>query len=195
MLWRQARREDATTAQEKNKAVSGEFAMIFEKTTMEEIDAIIRIVSDARSRIGSLGIDQWQCGYPSRDVIAEDIFAGRSYVARDDDGSICAVFTVIFDGEPTYDKIFDGAWASEGRNYLAVHRIAVSGEKLRCGAASRSMTFVETMAKEMGRSGVRIDTHEGNVPMRAMLERNGYVHCGSIYLETGEHRVAYEKLV
>ena len=169
--------------------------MTFEKTTIAEIDAIIGIVSDARSRIGRLGIDQWQYCYPSREVIAEDIRAGRSFVARDDDGSLCAVFTVIFDGEPAYDKIFGGAWVSEGKNYLAVHRIAVSGEKLRRGVASQAMGFVEEMAKEMERSGVRIDTHEGNAPMRAMLERNGYIHCGSVYLENGEHRVAYEKLV
>ena len=169
--------------------------MIFEKTDIASIDAITHIVSDARSRIGRLGIDQWQYGYPSRDVIAEDIRAGRSFVARDEDGSLCAVFTVIFDGEPAYDKIFGGAWASDGENYLAVHRIAVAGDKLRRGVASGAMSFVEKMAKEMGCESVRIDTHEGNTPMRAMLERNGYVHCGSVYLENGEHRVAYEKLI
>ena len=169
--------------------------MIFEKTNLTSLDAITHIVSDARSRIGRLGIDQWQYGYPSRDVIAEDIRAGRSFVARDDDGSLCAVFTVIFDGEPVYDKIFGGAWISEEENYLAVHRIAVSGDKLRRGVASEAMKFVENMAKEMGRESVRIDTHDGNAPMRAMLERNGYVACGSVYLENGEHRVAYEKLV
>ena len=59
--------------------------MIFEKTDLKELDAITQIVSDARSRIGRLGIDQWQYGYPSRDVIAEDIRRGRSYVARDEE--------------------------------------------------------------------------------------------------------------
>ena len=51
------------------------------------------------------------------------------------------------------------------------------------------------MAKDAGRDSVRIDTHRGNAPMRAMLERNGYLMCGSVYLENGEHRVAYEKIV
>lgn len=169
--------------------------MIFEKTDLASIDAITKIVADARTRIGRLGIDQWQYGYPSRDIITEDIRAGRSYVARDDDGSLCAVFTVIFDGEPIYNEIFDGAWQTGEGDYLAVHRIAVSSDKLRRGVASGAMKFVEQMAKEMNRKSVRIDTHEGNVPMRAMLERNGYVHCGSVYLENGEHRVAYEKLI
>lgn len=167
--------------------------MIFEKNDLKDLDEVAQIVLDARSRIGRLGIDQWQYGYPSREVIAEDIRKGRSYVARDEDGSICAVFAVIDDGEPVYDRIFDGAWQTEGNNYLAVHRIAVSSAKLRRGVASCAMKFVEEKAREMGRAGVRIDTHEGNLPMRAMLERNGYVHCGSVYLESGEHRVAYEK--
>ena len=169
--------------------------MTYERTDMTAIDAVTKIIADARTRIGRLGIDQWQYGYPSRDVIAEDIRAGRSFVARDEDGSLCAVFTVIFDGEPVYRENFDGAWQTDENDYLAVHRIAVSGEKLRGGVASGAMKFVEEMAKEMGRKSVRIDTHEGNIPMRAMLSRNGYVHCGSVYLENGEHRVAYEKLI
>ena len=169
--------------------------MTYERTDMTAIDAVTKIVADARTRIGRLGIDQWQYGYPSRDVIAEDIRAGRSFVARDEDGSLCAVFTVIFDGEPVYREIFDGAWHTDENDYLAVHRIAVAGDKLRGGVASGAMKFVEGMAKEMGRKSVRIDTHEGNIPMRAMLSRNGYVHCGSVYLESGEHRVAYEKLI
>ena len=167
--------------------------MTFEKTNLKELDAITQIVSDARSRIGRLGIDQWQCGYPSCEIIEEDIRRGRSYVVRDEDGSLCAVFAVIDDGEPVYDKIFDGEWRTKGENYLAVHRIAVSSEKLRRGVASSAMKFAEEMAKAQGRESVRIDTHQGNAPMRAMLERSGYVHCGSVYLETGEHRVAYEK--
>ena len=96
--------------------------------------------------------------------------------------------------DPTYAVITEGQWLTDGP-YGVIHRIAVSGDKLRSGVASGAMKFVEGMAKEMGRKSVRIDTHEGNIPMRAMLSRNGYVHCGSVYLENGEHRVAYEKLI
>jgi hypothetical protein len=31
--------------------------------------------------------------------------------------------------------------------------------------------------------------------MRRMLEKNGFVHCGTIYLENGDERVAYEKMI
>lgn len=167
--------------------------MIFEKTELKDLDAVARMVLEARARIGQLGIDQWQTNYPTREVIAQDIAKGRSYVIKDEDGSLCATFAVIDDGEPVYDTIYDGAWQTLGDRYLAVHRVAVSSQKLRRGFAGAALGFVEKMAVAMDRVSVRIDTHIGNAPMRGMLERNGYVHCGSVYLETGEHRVAYEK--
>ena len=167
--------------------------MIFEKTDWKDLDAVAEMVLQARARIGMLGIDQWQKTFPSREVLADDITRGRSYVAKDEDGSLCATFAVIDDGEPTYDKIYDGAWQTSGDGYLAVHRVAVSSQKLRRGVAGEALRFVEEMAQNMGRKSVRVDTHIGNTPMRGMLERNGYVHCGSIYLENGDHRVAYEK--
>jgi virulence-associated protein VapD len=31
--------------------------------------------------------------------------------------------------------------------------------------------------------------------MRKMLEKHGFSHCGTIYLESGDERVAYEKMI
>ena len=31
--------------------------------------------------------------------------------------------------------------------------------------------------------------------MRRMLEKHGFVHCGTIYLQNGDPRVAYEKVL
>lgn len=165
------------------------------RSNIKDVDIIMQILSDARGRIGRLGIDQWQYGYPSRDIVVEDVNLHRSFVAVDDDNEICAVFTVIDDGEPTYDKIYDGEWIAEGKPYIAVHRIAVAGNKLKRGMASFVMQEMEKHAKEIGYASVRIDTHIGNLPMRGMLEKNGYKCCGTIYLTDGESRCAYEKLV
>ena len=169
--------------------------MKFEKSNIKDVDTIMQILSDARSRIGRLGIDQWQYGYPTRDIVIEDVNLHRSFIVLDDDGSICAVFTMIDDGEPTYQKIYDGEWLGEGKPYIAVHRIAVAGNKLKRGLASAVMQWAEGHAKEIGYASVRIDTHVGNVPMRGMLEKNGYKHCGTINLSDGQLRCAYEKLV
>ena len=40
------------------------------KATIKDIDHIMSIVSDAQLSLRELGIDQWQDGYPSVDVIS-----------------------------------------------------------------------------------------------------------------------------
>lgn len=169
--------------------------MRFEKANIKDVDTIMQILSDARGRIGRLGIDQWQYGYPTRDIIIEDVNLHRSFVVRDDDSSICAVFSMLDDGEPTYEKIYEGEWIADGKPYIAIHRIAVSGDKLKCGIASKIMAWCADHAKEIGYASIRIDTHVGNLPMRGMLEKNGFKYCGTIYLNDGQSRCAYEKCV
>jgi RimJ/RimL family protein N-acetyltransferase len=57
------------------------------------------------------------------------------------------------------------------------------------------MAFASDYAKKPGKNSLRIDTHEGNVVMRRMLEKQGFTHCGTIYLANGDKRVAYEKVL
>ena len=52
--------------------------------------------------------------------------------------------------------------------------------------------FVAT-AEQMG-NNLRADTHEKNRSMRKMLENNGFTKCGTIYVEDGTPRVAYQKV-
>lgn len=165
-------------------------------STMRDLDALMGIFDEARGTIASLGIDQWQDGYPSHDVISEDIELGRSY-AVELDGEVCGTFVIVDDGEPTYDKIYDGDWktGNDGGDYVAIHRVAVSVKKRGSGISTAIINFASDYAAQMARSSLRIDTHEGNVVMRRMLEKHGFEYCGVIYLGNGEARVAYEKIL
>ena len=40
---------------------------------------------------------------------------------------------------------------------------------------------------------LRGDTHERNLPMRRAFERNGFERCGTIWVEDGSPRIAYQK--
>lgn len=163
-------------------------------STKADLDVIMCILGEARETIGRLGIDQWQYGYPTRDIVREDVIHGRSYVVEDEDG-ICAVFSVIEDGEPTYRKIYSGHWMNEDLPYLALHRIAIRVSKRGKGIARQIINYIADKARAGGYATIRVDTHHGNIPMRKMLEKNGFVHTGIIYLANGEERVAYEKAV
>ena len=165
--------------------------MTFRNSKKSDIDTIMHIISEARESIGKLGIDQWQYGYPSRDILKEDIVKARSYVCEQD-GEICGIFTLVADGEPTYEKIYDGQWLTTDNNYYALHRIAVAKKYRGTGVSRAMINFAKTKCRENGISSIRVDTHEGNLPMRKMLEKNGFTYCGKIYLLDGHERVAYE---
>ena len=40
---------------------------------------------------------------------------------------------------------------------------------------------------------LKIDTHEDNVVMQHVLEKNGFERCGKIYTHDGTPRIAYQK--
>ncbi len=169
-------------------------------TQTADIPYVMALFEKARQTMAALGIDQWQNGYPFINNVEEDIAAGESYVVVQDE-KIIATFVFMERDEPTY-AVIDGAWRSASP-YAAIHRITVSPDVRRSaqkegGAKSISteiMDFVKAKAAADGFSGgIRVDTHEGNIPMRKMLEKQGFVYCGVIHLADGSPRVAYQYL-
>lgn len=164
-------------------------------TTENDIDSLLLIFDEARKTIATLGIDQWQNGYPSRSVIERDVRDKISYCVTID-GKPIATFAMLTDGEKTYDKIYDGKWLSADREpYVAIHRVAILVSKRGSGVSREIIKYAEDYAKSFGRNSLKIDTHHGNAPMRKMLEKNGFSACGTIFLDSGERRIAYEKLI
>ncbi len=166
------------------------------KTTPADIEALLSLFAEARGTIAALGIDQWQNGYPNRAVIEADLVKEQSYCATLD-GTVVATFAMLTEGEPTYDRILDGHWQSgdESRSYIAIHRVAIAVACRGQGIAPAILAYASRLAAVLGRQSLRIDTHEGNLVMRRMLEKNGFTHCGTIFLESGDKRVAYERLL
>lgn len=170
--------------------------MIIRKTEIKDIDRITAIFAEARGTIAKLGINQWQDGYPTREIACEDLELSRSYVCEAD-GEVLATFVLQEGGDANYDVIKEGKWLSGNysRDYLAVHRVAIAVASRGRGIASQMIEYALDYARERGLNSLRIDTHEGNVVMRRMLEKNGFSACGVIHLENGDPRVAYERII
>jgi GNAT superfamily N-acetyltransferase len=170
--------------------------MEIRKTQATDLAAVMALFDEARGTIAALGIDQWQNGYPSEDVVREDIALARAYAVTDG-GELCGTFVLIEDGEVTYDRIYDGHWRTgdEATDYLAIHRVAISVRMRGKGISTALIEYAAQRARALSRRSLRIDTHRGNVVMRRMLEKHGFVYCGIIYLQNGDERVAYEKLL
>ena len=174
--------------------------MNIRKTRAADLTAVMGIIEEARRTIAALGINQWQNGTPNAAMIAEDIQKEQGRVVEID-GIAVGTFALIFDGEPTYRIIEQGSWSLPDRtetgewSYLAIHRVAVSVASRGTGVSTAIIRHAEDTARSLGRTSLRIDTHEGNVVMRRMLEKHGFVCRGVIHLENGDPRVAYEKLL
>lgn len=167
-----------------------------EKSRKEDIQSIMPIFDEARRTIAKLGIDQWQNGYPNRDVIDTDIDMSQSYSIKSN-GEIIGTFALIECEEPTYNKIYNGEWltGNERNCYFAVHRVTISVKCRGMGISTAIINYCSDRAKEANKKSIRIDTHQGNIVMRRMLEKHDFAYCGIIHLSNGDERVAYEKLI
>ena len=167
------------------------------KTRAEDIPAVMQIIRDAQAGMKLLGISQWQNGYPNENSFAKDIAEGISYV-YEEDGEIVATAAIFTAPEPDYAKIYEGAWKTNG-NYGVVHRIAVKKQAKRAGYAAKMIEYAVEMTRLAGYGSIRMDTHEGNIPMRTFLNKQGFQECGIIYLSNEgsveNKRVAYEKVL
>ena len=164
----------------------------FRKAVPADLQSIMEIVHQAQAFMATLNIDQWQDGYPEEDLIALDIRLGRAYV-MDVDGEVSSITILTDEPEPIYDSI-DGAWLSHDR-YLTIHRMALSDRMRHSGLAGEILKNAVQLARGLGLSSVRADTHRGNAAMRRFLEKNGFIECGLVVYDVtaGDPvRVAYE---
>lgn len=153
----------------------------------EELDAIMDIYRQAKQYMRQSGnLTQWTDGYPDRALIAQDIGLGFCHTVWDGTALI-GVFCFFHgrDVEPTYARI-DGAWL-DGGPYGVVHRIASTGTAPGVLAACCNWCLRRC-------SSLRIDTHRDNLPMQRALERYGFQLCGTIVIQDGSERLAYQFL-
>lgn len=100
--------------------------MEIRQTELQDIPAVMEILGGARRFMAATGNpNQWTDGYPSREVILEDIRQGRSYVCEKN-GDMVGTFCFQQGIEPNYLRIYDGAWLNDAP-YGVIHRLAASG--------------------------------------------------------------------
>ena len=163
----------------------------FRKGAEGDVERIMELIADAQNWFRDHEIDQWQDGYPTRELILSDILGGQNYIVEYN-GVAVATAVMSFEGEPTYSVIKGKGWLNE-KPYAVVHRIAVSDKHRRKGIAKEILHFTEELCAERGVNDIRIDTHCDNRAMRSLLKKMRYTHCGRITLTSGAYREAYQK--
>lgn len=167
---------------------------LFRKAKETDLDSIMKMVDMAKEYFRVQKIPQWQDGYPNRESFIWDREKGCSYVLEEN-GKVVGTMAVYFDGDMNYNKIYNGKWLSEDLPYAAIHRVVVDAKQKGRGLAGKMVEEVVKMCLERGVFSIKNDTHRLNCSMQGMLKKNGFVCCGVIYLENGEERIGYERLL
>ncbi len=164
--------------------------MTIRKSTIEDIDLILRMYDHSRSVMRADGnMTQW-VGYPTRKDVEEDIAQEVSYIIEESEGGhgrakACGTFAMVPGVEPTYGYIDHGRWIDEQTPYATLHRIAAMPDAH--GIADIAFRYAKELCDHL-----RVDTHHDNRPMHHILEKEGFVYCGIIYMPDGAPRDAYE---
>ena len=164
----------------------------------KDMAGIIKVMDAARIIMRQAGnMHQWADGYPSEEVISEDMEKGGGFVIEEqqqtdnpagNDRTIVGYFAYLPSPEPTYDRIYDGEWLDDKLPYHVVHRIASYPDVH--GIFSCIMDFCFSHD-----ANIRIDTHCDNRIMQHNLAVHGFSYCGIIYLTSGAKRLAYQKVI
>lgn len=150
-----------------------------------DLKEISAIYDGARAFMRSYGnVDQWPtAAYPSLDSAKADLEDGILYVAEGENG-IVGTFVMVPGPDPTYGYIENGSWRVDSP-YLAIHRVASRGGGVLRAALEYACPCYDH---------IRMDTHADNAPMRHLLEKLGFSYRGTIYVEDGTPRMAFDLL-
>lgn len=170
--------------------------MNFSLAQPHHLEKICEITVQAKNQLKNMELDQWQKGYPSREIWENDIKSQQAWVAIEGN-LVLGAFAFQTTPDPSYYKI-DGTWLTD-TPYASMHRVCVADTAKGKGVAGKMFAFGFEMARQLGFNSLRIDTHPGNLPMQKALYKSGFIRCGEIVLQGGcEHgdiRVAYEKII
>lgn len=151
----------------------------------------------------ALGIDEGRKKYPSARRLMHSIGNSTTHVVEDARGHMIAVFAVSFSPEKNYAGAIDGAWLTDGlsqpQSYAELHWVSVAPEAKRRGVGMFILETADHIARAGNRISVRADVYEQNIPIQKLLEKHGYIRCGSISIGDvfgrKKMRIVYERLL
>lgn len=156
--------------------------MKIRKATMQDLDQIMQIYENAKVFMRENGnMDQWEDGYPSRELIEQDL--NDMYLCMAE-GQIACVF-YYREGEDEDYREINGKWLNEAP-YAVVHRVASTG--IIKGAAVYCLDWAYSQVPN-----IRMDTYRDNIPMQKLLEKCGFQYCGSFERLGTDKWMAYHK--
>lgn len=166
--------------------------MIIRLATLNDVPAIMQLVTDVVPVMQASGNFQWDSTYPNARVFGNDIALNQLWVA-DVEGQIGGVIAITTDQDPEYAEV---GWDIT-KTAIVTHRLAVSINHRRQGIAEALLKQAEIVAQNRNIKILRIDTNSNNKATRMLFPKLGYEFAGEISLSFRPNLrfYCYEKLL
>lgn len=151
--------------------------MIRKATTADlpQIGAIYEAIFDKEDQ-GPVYTNWLRDSYPTIDDARQALEAGTLYVGEED-GALWGVVNLNGIQLPEYDKI---PWSipAEREEVGVIHTLCIHPGQSGKGYAKQMAAFCEETARAQGKTVIRLDTWEGNVPANHLYPSIGYRFAG-----------------
>jgi GNAT superfamily N-acetyltransferase len=137
-----------------------------ERASLDEVDDVVAVLSEAAAWLRLQGIEQWPDPYPA-DWVEPSIRRGETYLARDGT-EVVGTITLRWE-DPAF-------WGEQPPVAGYVHGVAV--RRAFAGLGPRLLAWADEQARAAGREVLRLDCRTDNPKLRAYYEGHGFVHRG-----------------
>jgi ribosomal protein S18 acetylase RimI-like enzyme len=147
--------------------------MKLDSKNKKEVMSLFRSVTQDLQR---QGIRQWDWFYPNGIVIGSDLRNKSLYGLIIDDHVVAAV---VLDTKQS-SKYAALKWGDKQEKPACIHRLAVRPEYQGKGLGKQLLQFAEDLARQQGRTSIRLDVFTGNPSAVSMYSRAGYQQVGEV---------------
>ena len=120
----------------------------------------------------------WQRGkYPTQDSAREAFAAGTLYV-MEEEGDLFGCVNLNGVQLPEYDAI-PWSFAADRDQVMVIHTLCIHPAHGGRGHGREMVAFCEETARSQGKTVIRLDTWEGNVPANRLYPSLGYRFAGA----------------
>ena len=128
------------------------------KATLDDIEEICSLISQAVEKMIRHGILQWDEIYPTEEDFRKDINKNQLYVGITD-GKIAVVYALNRECEDEYQN---GLWKYPDEPYYVLHRMCVNPDFQNQGVAKHTLLHIEAELLKMNIHAIRLDTFSNN---------------------------------
>lgn len=156
------------------------------KAKLSDLDNLLSLYENARKMMKeSNNPNQWKNTHPSKEFLISLINKEVLYIGINKENEIMFSFSFIIGIDETYINIEDGEWLND-LPYGTIHALASSFKM------NNVFYYVLTFCLSLI-NNIKIDTHNDNVIMQKILNKYGFIKCGTIYIkEDHSPRIAYQ---